>query len=222
MKRFFSFLFLALISNAALAQVNSFEIDSSKFNKKLMQQLDTILKDDQTFRIKWMDMIKAKASPSAVDSVKAIARQQDAKNLIKVKDIIANHGWLGPQDVGMNASQGLFLVIQHADLVTQQEYLPIVRKAEKDGKTLSSNLAILEDRIAMRTGNKQSYGSQGFKDKKTGRSYIYPIIDPDRLDSRRKAMGMPPMKSYVPDWDLEKYKILLPEIEKIVKDQGIR
>ncbi len=36
--------------------------------------------------------------------------------------------------------------LQHADLPTQEKYLPMIRQAEKDGKTLSSNLALLEDR----------------------------------------------------------------------------
>jgi hypothetical protein len=222
MKRLLLLLFFLPIASAAIAQVNSFQIDSSKFDQKLMRTLDSLLEVDQSIRTKWMDLAKAKAKPFTIDSIKAVARRQDSSNLMKVKDIISRHGWLGPQDVGMNASQGLFLVIQHADLATQQKYLPMIRQAEKDGKTLSSNLAILEDRIAMREGRKQSYGSQGFADKVTGTKYIYPITDPDQLDSRRKAMGMPPMKEYVPGWDLEKYKTLLPELEKIVKQQGIR
>jgi hypothetical protein len=51
------------------------------------------------------------------------------------------------------------MVIQHADLPMQERYLPMIRKAERDGEILSSNLAIMEDRIAMRHGEKQIYGS---------------------------------------------------------------
>ena len=97
----------------------------------------------------------------------------------------------------------------------------MIKKAEKEGKTLSSNLAILQDRIAMREGKKQIYGSQGFKDKTTGISYTYPMINPDKLDKRRKSMGLKPMKEYDGEWDLNQYKKKLPEILKIVKEQNI-
>lgn len=215
--------FIAVLAQTvAKAQVTSFMIDSSKFKMALLPLLDTIYKDDQTYRIELGKLAKNNASQKTLDSVKNIIKQKDEINLGKVNKIIKKHGWLGPQEVGMNGSQGIFLVIQHADLETQKKYLPLVKQAEKDGKTLSSNLAILEDRIAMREGRKQLYGSQGFKDKVTGINYIYPMVDVDQLDQRRKQMGMPPMVAYVKNWDLEEYKKKLPEIEKIVTEQDIR
>lgn len=204
------------------AQVNSFELDSSKFKQELLPALDTIYKDDQSYRMELGKLVKLKAQPSQIDSVRNIIVKKDSINLLKVNEILKQYGWLGPQDVGMNGSQGIFLVIQHADLATQKRYLPLIRQAEKDGKTLSSNLAILEDRMAMREGRKQIYGSQGFKDKVTGKSYIYPVMDVDNLDQRRKAMGLPPMSTYVANWNLEEYKNNLPEIESIVKQQNIK
>lgn len=204
------------------AQVNSFEIDSSKFKKELLSVLDTIYKDDQSYRVELGKLVKLKANQLQIDSLRSIIVNKDRINLVKVNEILKQHGWLGPQEVGMNGSQGIFLVIQHADLATQKRYLPLIKQAEKDGKTLSSNLAILEDRIAMREGRKQIYGSQGFKDKVTGANYIYPVIDADNLDKRRKSMGLPPMSTYVANWDLEEYKNKLPEIESIVKQQNIR
>ncbi|RWU05436.1 DUF6624 domain-containing protein [Pedobacter chitinilyticus] len=206
----------------AHAQVTSFIIDSSKFKMELLPMLDTIYKDDQSYRFELASLTRSNASPSKLDSVRNIIKEKDEINLKKINAILTKYGWLGPQEVGMNGSQSIFLVIQHADLDTQKKYLSLVQQAEKEGKTLSSNLAILEDRIAMREGRKQYYGSQGFKDKVTGISYIYPIVDIDQLDQRRKQMGMPPMATYVKNWNLEDYKKKLPEIEKIVKAQNIR
>jgi len=37
----------------------------------------------------------------------------------------------------------------------------VVESAVKEGKTLASNLAVLKDRITLREGGKQIYGSQG-------------------------------------------------------------
>ena len=210
-----------IFRTAVHSQVNTFAIDESKFKTELLPALDTLYKEDQSNRLKYTELRTSKAPKKALDSIYAIIKQQDAANLIKVNKILSQYGWLGPQDVGMDRSQALFLVIQHADLKTQQKYLPMIKKAEKEGKTLSSNLAILEDRIAMREGKKQIYGSQGFKDKTTGISYIYPMIHPDKLDKRRKSMGLKPMKEYDGEWDLNQYKKKLPEILKIVKEQNI-
>lgn len=209
------------MQSKANAQVSSFVIDSSKFTIALLPALDTIYQDDQSYRISLGKMNKNRIAKNEIDSIKNIIQKKDSINLVKVNEIIERYGWLGPQEVGMNGSQAIFLVIQHSDLATQKKYLPLIIKAEKDGKTLSSNLAILKDRIAMRQGKKQLYGSQGFKDQITGKNYVYPIADVDNLEQRRKVMGMPPMKEYVTTWDLEAYKKELFEIEKIVKAQKI-
>jgi hypothetical protein len=73
-----------------------------------------------------------------------------------VTGILDRYGWLGAQEVGM------------------EKYLPMIQKAEKEGKILSSNLAIPEDRVAMRKGEKQIYGSQVITDRTTGKRYMYP------------------------------------------------
>lgn len=214
---------LALVSltTATLAQVNSFNIDSSKLNKPLMLTLDTIYKADQGVSYRMQDLSKAKATAARVDSAIKAAHIADSLNLIKVTQIIDKYGWLGPQDVGMNGSQALFLVIQHANLATQQKYLPMIRTAVKDGKTLSSNLALLEDRVNMRQGKNQIYGSQVFRNKSTGKMCFYPIADPDHVDERRKTMGLQPIADYAKlfnlAWDVEEYKKMLPDIERAAK-----
>ena len=222
MKTCFALLMILLVSKISFAQVTSFDIDSSKLIIPLLAPLDSLGREDQAPRLKVLDAIRNKASTKQIDSLKVIMHEKDKQNLVMVEAVLSKYGWLGPQKVGFNGSEALFLVIQHADLLTQQKYLPMIRTAEKNGETLSSNLAILEDRIAMREGRKQIYGSQGFTDKVTGKKYIFPMIDPDKLDERRKAMGMPPMAVYEQSWDLTAYKKELPEIERIVKQQNIK
>lgn len=214
--------FFLFVGAASFAQVTSFTIDSSKLNKPLMAILDTIYQSDQSVRVKYLQAKRNNERTDIVDSLQKVMHNADSQNLIRVNKILTKYGWVGPQKVGITGSQALFLVIQHADLQTQQNYLPMIRAAEKNGEILSSNLAILEDRINMRTGKRQVYGSQGFTDKQTGKIYIYPIVDVDQLDERRKAMGMPPMKDYAKNWDAEEYKKQLPEIEKLAREQVVK
>lgn len=218
------FSILSFLGFVSIAQVNSFHIDSSKMDRQLMASLDTLYQNDQAIRVKLVASLRNKGSHNEIDSIRMTMHKQDSLNLIQLNYILSRYGWLGPQRVGVTGSQALFLVIQHADLLTQQKYLPVIRNAVKEGKTFSSNLAILEDRIAMRKGEKQIYGSQSFTNA-TGKKYTYPIEDPEHVDERRKVMGMQPMKEYLASmnntWDLEEYKKMLPEIEKMAKLQKL-
>jgi hypothetical protein len=114
------------------------------------------------------------------------------------------------------------MVIQHSDLKTQQKYLPMMRTAVKEGKTEARWLALLEDRVALGEGRKQIYGSQIYLNKKTNKSYVAPLEDPDNVDKRRKEVGLDPLSHYLKQWDLiwnqEEYKKQLPELELLNKE----
>jgi hypothetical protein len=140
----------------------------------------------------------------------------DSVNLIKVTDIIDKYGWVGPDVVGGRGSSAIFLVIQHSDIKVQDKYLPMMREAVKNKKAQPSSLALLEDRVALRHGKKQIYGSQVNCDKDG--CWVSPLEDPDNVDKRRAEVGLGPLADYVKKWDIkwdaEEYKRLLPDLEK--------
>lgn len=139
-------------------------------------------------------------------------------NLVKVKAILDNYGWLGVADIGQQGNATLFLVIQHSDQSTQGKYLPMMREAVKNKKASPSSLALLEDRVALGQGKKQIYGSQLGQNKITGIYYVLPLEDPENVDQRRTNVNLPPMKDYVVswgiDWSVEQYEKDLKENEK--------
>lgn len=212
-----------LCAGGAQAQVNSFNIDNTKFNRPLKATLDSVYQLDQAPRFKFLEARQKNANPALVDSLRKVMVEHDHENLKKCIAILEKHGWQGPQQVGMEGSQALFLVIQHADLPIQKKYLPMIREAERKGEILSSNLAILEDRINVREGTSQQYGSQAFTDTQTGKLHFYPIANLGQLEERRKRMGLVPMADYAKlmrmDWNPEQYEKSLPEIEKIIARQ---
>lgn len=122
---------------------------------------------------------------------------QDSINTLHVSRILDTKGWLSPKEVGERGASALFLVVQHANLTVQQKYLPVLREAVKTGKAKGGNLALLEDRVALREGRKQIYGSQISRDRETGVFKISPIEDPLHVDERRKSVGLSPLKEYV-------------------------
>lgn len=143
----------------------------------------------------------------------------DSLNLVKVSGIINTYGWLGEKDIGSLCNTTLFMVIQHSDLTTQVAYLPLMREAVKQGNARAASLALLEDRVALLEGKRQTYGSQLSWNMKTNVYVVMPLEDPDRVDERRAAMGLEPMASYIGHccnllWDVDKYKKELPALEE--------
>ncbi|WP_300487129.1 DUF6624 domain-containing protein [Flavobacterium sp.] len=212
MKNWILFLGLVGTLSSGMAQEQS--------KKALAQELRTIGENDQKDRaqIEYIQSKYGSQSPEMNALWKSIGTN-DSINIIKVSAILDRYGWLGPDEVGEEENRTLFLVVQHADLPVQEKYLPMMRKAVIDKKAKSSSLALLEDRVALRQGKKQIYGSQIAWDMKNNRNYILPLEDPDNVDKRRAKMGLPPLTEYIAywnmKWDPEQYKKDLPEIEKM-------
>ena len=89
------------------------------------------------------------------------------------------------------------------------------REAVKASRAQPSVLALLEDRIAL--GEKcHKIGKDG-----TGKGYVFPLADPDNVDTRRANMGLAPLRLYVKRWGTisnSEYKLQLP---LLMKNEGI-
>ena len=190
----------------------------ANLDKPLVAILDTIYQEDQKYR-QQIKGIEEKYGWES-DEMKAhwkIINEKDSINLIKVKKILDERGWLGADIIGNQGNSTLFLVIQHSDIETQEKYLPMMREAVSKGNARASSLALLEDRVALRKGGKQIYGSQVGRDQETGEYYVLPLVDPDNVDKRRAEVGLGTIQDYISNWgmtwDVEEYKKKLPEIE---------
>ncbi len=196
------------------------DIIGANYDKELEKELALIYADDQEIRGEFMNIYKTQTpDKKKLDSIGKIMEAKDSINLIKVMKILDERGWLGKNVVGSQGNKTLFLVIQHADLKYQQKYLPMMREAVVNGNADPGNLAYLEDRVALREGKKQIYGSQSSKNKKTNKICIAPMIDPDNVDKRRAEVGLGTMAEYAAkmniEWNLEAYKKELAESEKL-------
>lgn len=192
----------------------------ANFDKPLRAELLEIFQNDQGIRHEYLEAANDHGyDHPSVDSLAKIMLNHDSINLIKVTRILDERGWVGPGIVGGQANAALFLVIQHAPLEAQKKYLPMMREAVKNGDARVSSLALLEDRIALREGRKQIYGSQIGRNPETGEHYVSPLKDPDNVDKRRAEVGLGPIAEYVKrwgiTWDVEEYKKQLPELEKL-------
>ncbi len=188
--------------------------------KALQRELEEIFEEDQFIRRKFIGKAeKLGFDHPTVDSLGKIMHLKDSVNVRKVTKILDEQGWMGIDKVGFTANQTLFLVIQHADLKTQEKYLPIMEVAVKNGNSSAGDLAKLEDRVRLGQGKRQIYGSQIGRYPHANRYYVLPLEDPDQVDTRRSKIGLEVIANYVKSWgiswNVEEYKKELPSIEKL-------
>lgn len=193
--------------------------------KPLVEILDSVYVEDQQGRRELSGIAEKHGWDSPEMKAKwATIHVSDSINLLKVTRILDEYGWLGSDKVGGRGNMAIFLVIQHADLEHQVKYLPMMREAVKAGNARGSSLALLEDRVALRQGKRQIYGSQIGRDQEGNGHYVLPLDDPMHVDERRAEVGLPPLADYLKrwniDWDPEAYLKLLPEIEAKQKERN--
>jgi hypothetical protein len=178
--------------------VDEFE---SHLNKPLMKELEAIEESDQRYRM-MMDSVQKKFGWDSKEIKDLWTKQDnlDSINLIRIKEIIDNYGYPGKSLVG-NQNSTAWLVIQHADLSTQEKYLSILQNAAQIGELPKPSFALSVDRVRMRKGEKQLYGSQ--LKMKNGHYAIYPIEDELNVNKRRAEMDLGPLEDYVKQYGIE-------------------
>lgn len=182
----------------------------AKLNKPLTALLENIHKTDQDGR-QMLDSIGAKFGYESkeIKDLWAKINVQDSANLLVVSWILDRYGWLGADEVGGRGNSTIFLVIQHSDIKAQEKYLPMMRDATKNKKANPADLALLEDRVALRQDKKQIYGSQVECKTVEGKQVcnLFPIEDEINVNKRRAEVGLPPLEIYVKHWGID-YKPL--------------
>jgi hypothetical protein len=160
-------------------------------------ELEAMLETDQSHRREVIDLEKKHGSDSA-EVKEAWTKQSaiDAQNIRRLEEIIAQHGWPGSKQFGGKAASAAFLILQHSDLSYQKKYLPLAREAVRKGEMRGSSLALLEDRIRLREGQKQIYGSQVTRNSADEWEPL-PLEDEEKVDALRASVGLQPISDYL-------------------------
>ena len=168
-----------------------------KSDAEIKAELEQIGTQDQTLRL-LLPEVQAKFGNESTELKYfwSLINQQDSINEIAVTKLIDNYGWVGKDRVGEEANQSLWLVIQHAPLEIQEKYLPLLRESVNERQSQGWHLAFLEDRILMRNGKKQVYGTQSRLNKRTGQVEIVPIENFETVNERRRKIGLEPIEEY--------------------------
>jgi len=130
----------------------------------------------------------------------------DSSNLAQVAAIIDQFGWPGMSLAGARGNVAAFLVVQHAGLEVQLKYLPLLQRSVDNNESRPADLALMQDRVLMRQGKKQIYGSQVVSNKVTGAQEFWKIEDEKNVNSRRAKIGLGPIEEYAKNFGID-YKL---------------
>lgn len=161
-----------------------------------VKRTNTWLERDQNGRIAFMNLLNKQkqlegaVTDQQVEAAKEAVRAEDQTLQGELDDLVARCGWPTTSGYGEKATLYAAFIVQHADLPYQEKYLPMMQAAA-DAKELKPGLvAMLVDRVLVRKGLPQRYGTQLHKND--GKSVVYPIEDPEHVDERRAAVDLIP------------------------------
>jgi hypothetical protein len=183
---------------------------------ELRSQLLERVKADQDFRRRIIELSvqqREKPSDEITKQMKELHEEGmhiDKENTTWMKGVIEKHGWPGNSLVGKDGADAAFLLVQHADqdAAFQEKCLGLLEAAVKAKDASGVHLAYLTDRVRLKQSKKQVYGTQTtIKDEKVE---LLPVEDPDKLDQRRSAIGLPPIAEYLKQIE-QSYKLRKPK-----------
>lgn len=171
---------------------DTFELRSHQWNYdlELKETLESIFERDNYDRVLWYQAIQN--NPDDTVRIEQLARRAlttDSLNLILVGDIFSQNGYPRKEAVGDFANQAVWLVFQHANLDYQKSFLPQLEAAVDRGDIAPLFLAMLRDRIDVREGRPQRYGTQI-----DNNGNLAPLLDAARVNQWRQEVGLPPIQ----------------------------
>lgn len=189
MKVFYSILTMLLLTAC----------NSSNSTDKLLAE---VLYKDQYVRLQMQELTKAvnnDGNAELIDSLVVLSENIERidKENIAVIDSLLQQGL--PKGLSEESYKTIWIVIDHASLEKQKQYLSIIEKMSSEGLIDVENYAILFDRIAMKQNHPQRYGSQSVQFGTPGNMhlYIWPVENAESLDSIRATVGMESILKYL-------------------------
>jgi hypothetical protein len=155
----------------------------------LRQELLERLKRDQAIRNEWNENYNDAAIRKRVESI-------DLENTSRMKEIVKQYGWPNPELVGKDGSSAAFILVQHGDYSFQKEMLPLIRNAALVGNLEKQDYALLLDRVLVKEGKPQIYGTQAKPKEPCQDPVFYPIQDEANVEQRRSELGLISLTEY--------------------------
>lgn len=123
-----------------------------------------------------------------------LMRAVHEQNAQLLDEMVEKHGWPGIYVAGADGAHAAFLIAQHAISLPglQKRWLELMNKAAGRGEIEAWQPAMMHDRICYFENRPQRFGTQ-FDWDCEGQMSPWPLEEPEEVDARRKAIGLPPL-----------------------------
>jgi hypothetical protein len=148
---------------------------------------------DQAARQRMIAVGPVSEGTRLTDEQTAVLSQVDAldrRHEARLGEIVDDSGWPGRSLVGRRGAHAAWLIAQHARLDFQRRVLPLIKT---DSNVTPSEIAKLEDRIRVREGREQLYGTQ-WTCRSGQLELSTPVDDAAVAAKRRVAVGLSSME----------------------------
>jgi VWFA-related protein len=171
-----------------LAQVNSTQ--SVSHNQKLREELLKLEANDQK---RFQDAIAADKRGDALLKRLKASRQTNTAQLCP---ILKQFGWATKALVDSDGVAAAFFLLKNSSsFELQKDLLPVVIAAVKKNELEKPDFAGYIDRLRLRAGLKQLFGTEATIEN--GFLVLYPIEAEAQVDARRKQYDLPPLAEYL-------------------------
>ncbi|MFH6991755.1 DUF6624 domain-containing protein [Flavobacterium sp. FlaQc-48] len=161
---------------------------------QLRKKINSMTYEDQRIR-------RARIVTSDTAEIQKLTREinaSDLKNLTEARKIIERYGWPKKSEIGKDGQNNLWLIVQHADQDIELQKLALhqMEKLLETHEIDLENFAFLYDRVQCNLNYKQLYGTQVIWTSNGQASGFRPIIKQNRVNERRRKLGLLPLEIY--------------------------
>jgi hypothetical protein len=170
------------------------------YNFVLALEIDSMAANDQKWRQQLQHFNRSRIGDTALENkLRRSLQETITNNTVALRLIFDRYGYPGIHEIGTAGTEHLWWLIQHADPdpVLQKRALALVREQHLKGNVPGLHYAFLQDRVLVNAGEKQWYGTQMVLNRDSTSFEPRPVIDPERLNERRAALGLGTIEEYV-------------------------
>lgn len=141
-------------------------------------------------------------SSAAIDSFVGLKREFQFENEKQLLGIVESIGWPTINKVGRSASVAAFLIVQHSDnLELQRQVLDSIYIYALQNEISPYDYAYLFDRVSIRSGEKQHFGTQVLKSD-DGAFRLAPCIEVPEVLINRTKLGLDDWNTYLSRYNI--------------------
>lgn len=193
-----SLLFIFACSDSSISELEKSQTSLAKieasFNELAKEQSTDIVRMgrlDQDIRNFQNEISDINVSPikkaEIATKTEALLIKIDNYNVNQLIAVKPKGHWFKVKEVGEDGALFAFLIIQHAPFDIQEKYFEELQQAAKSNDIKQTHFAMFYDRIMVRRGLKQKYGTQ-FQCQ-NGKLTPFPMLDPKNINRIRNEAG---------------------------------